>query len=57
MAKEKGMKSWAIVGAYNEHIPAAHLADHCTRFGRDMQEAEEKQLYIGHKVMKWLKSS
>lgn len=56
-AKEVGMDTWAIVGAYNQDIPAAHLADHCTKFGRDMQEAEEKQLYLGHKVMKWLKSS
>ena len=56
-AKEMGVESWAIVGAFNADIPAANIADHCTKWGKDMQDAEEKQLYLGHKVMRWLKSS
>jgi D-sedoheptulose 7-phosphate isomerase len=56
-AQEIGMSTWAIVGAYNADIPAANLADNCTKWGADMQEAEEKQLYLGHKVMRWLKNS
>lgn len=55
-AKEKGAKSWAVVGAYQD-TAAEKIADHCTKFGRDMQEAEEKQLYLCHKVMRWLKGS
>lgn len=51
------METWAIVGEFNDDIPATHIAKHSLKFGRDMQEAEEKQLYLGHKVMKWLKSS
>ena len=57
VAKEKGMRSFAIVGEFNQDCPAAVVADDCLRWGKDMQEAEEKQLYLGHKVMKWLKSS
>ena len=57
VAKEKGMKSFAIVGAFNTDCPAAVVADHCIRWGKDMQDAEERQLYLGHKVMKWLKQS
>ena len=54
-AKEKGAESWAIVGAYQD-TAAEHIADHVTKFGRDMQEAEEKQIYLGHRVMRYLKS-
>lgn len=54
---EIGMDTWAVVGAYNDDIPAAHIAKHSIKFGKDMQDAEEKQLYIGHKVMRWLKAS
>ena len=57
VAKEKGMRSFAIVGEFNQDCPAAVVADDCLRWGKDMQEAEEKQLYLGHKVMKWLKAS
>ena len=55
-AREVGAKSWAIVGGYRE-TEAEKIADHCTRYGKDMQEAEEKQLYLAHKVMRWLKHS
>ena len=55
-ARDVGAKSWAIVGAYRE-TEAQMLADHTTRFGKDMQDAEERQLYLAHKVMRWLKSS
>lgn len=54
--KEKGMKTFAIVGEFNQDCPAANIADDCIRWGKDMQDAEEKQLYLGHKVMRWLKS-
>lgn len=57
VAKEKGMKSFAIVGEFNQDCPAANVADDCIRWGKDMQDAEEKQLYLGHKAMRWLKSS
>lgn len=56
-AKDKGAKTYAIVGEYNTDCPAAVLADQCLRWGRDMQDAEEKQLILGHKVMRWLKNS
>lgn len=56
-ATEIGISSWAILGSYNVSMPAEALAKHVIKWGRDMQEAEEKQLYIGHRVMKWLKSS
>lgn len=55
-ARDVGAKSWAIVGAYRE-TEAEKVADNCLRFGRDMQEAEEKQIYLAHKVMRWLKDS
>lgn len=56
-AKDKGVRTFAIVGEWNVDCPAAVLADECVRWGKDMQDAEEKQLYLGHKVMRWLKAS
>lgn len=56
-AKEIGAKSFSIVGEYNVDCPAAIMADQCIRWGKDMQDAEEKQLMLGHKAMRWLKSS
>jgi D-sedoheptulose 7-phosphate isomerase len=56
-AKDKGVRTFAIVGEWNVDCPAAVLADECVRWGKDMQDAEEKQLYLGHKCMKWLKAS
>lgn len=55
-AREVGTKSWAIVGDYRE-TEAEKVADHFIKFGRDMQEAEEKQIYLAHRVMRWLKNS
>ena len=56
VAKDRGAEAWAIVGAYQD-TAAEHIADHCMKWGKDMQDAEEKQLYLGHKAMRWLKSS
>ena len=53
-AKEKGAAAWVIVGAYQE-TAAEKLADHTLKWGKDMQDAEEKQLYLGHKVFRYLK--
>jgi len=55
-ARDVGARSWALVGDYRE-TEAEKIADHTTKYGKDMQEAEEKQLYLAHKVMRWLKSS
>ena len=57
-AKAKGLHTWAIVGGYNgKGVPAAVLAENVLYFGKDMQDAEERQIYIGHGVMRWLRSS
>jgi D-sedoheptulose 7-phosphate isomerase len=56
-AKGMGVRTFAILGEYNVDCPAATLAEDCIRWGKDMQDAEEKQLYLGHKVMRWLKNS
>lgn len=57
-AKEKGIATWAIMGDFGARQgPCFALADNSSTWGKTMQEAEEKQLYIGHKVMQWLKSS
>ena len=55
-AKVLGVESWAILGDYQE-TQAEKIADNVTKFGRDMQEAEEKQIFLGHRVMRWLKNS
>ena len=57
VAKEKGMATFAVVGGFSVDCPAAILADDCIKWGKDMQDAEEKQLYLGHKAMRWLKNS
>jgi D-sedoheptulose 7-phosphate isomerase len=53
-AKEMGMQTASIFGGYNNHSSAAdiHIQE-----GADMQAAERHQITIGHRAMKWLKSS
>ena len=53
-AKEKGMETWAIVGAYQK-TRAEGLADNTIKSGEDMQSAERHQITIGHRLMKWLR--
>ena len=57
MAKRKGASTFAIVGAFNTEMPAEMLADYCIKVGQDMQEAEERQLSLGHEAMRCLKNS
>lgn len=54
-AEKIGMESFALLGNFNESMPAADMAGECTKFGRDMQEAEERQLYMGHAAMRKIK--
>lgn len=54
-AKKKGMVVWAIVGS--PHSKASRLAHFTIEGGVDMQDAEEKQLLIGHEVMRCLSVS
>lgn len=55
-AKEKGMETWVMIGEYSKGSPADQLADHTIYFGKDMQQAEERQLYIGHSAMRAIKN-
>lgn len=57
-AKEIGMESWAILGREiaGKDCPAAKLADYRLFFGKDMQDAEERQLYLGHEAMRNIKA-
>jgi D-sedoheptulose 7-phosphate isomerase len=52
IAKVKGMKTVAVLGAYNE--PLLH-PDVLVLGGEDMQKAEEHQIVWGHEVMKNLR--
>lgn len=54
-AKKVGMQSWAITGAYHDGFPCITLADRCTQYGKDMQDSEQRQIQLGHHVMKTLK--
>ena len=56
IARDKGMVTYAIVGAFNERPDAAAHADYCTALGKDMQEAEEQQLWLGHEAMRSLRT-
>ena len=56
MAKSLSMDTFSIVGEFNDAPPAAILASRCIKFGKTMQEAEEKQLVLGHKAMLWIKA-
>lgn len=49
---EKEMDVWAIVGAYNQHNygPAVNVIAE----GQNMQHAEERQLEIGHELLRLL---
>lgn len=50
VAKEIGMKSWAILGLHGGK--ASVLADEILFKSDDMQAAEERQLHIGHEIYK-----
>lgn len=55
-AKEKGLSTYAVVGAWQSVLPpACEIADVALRLGTDMQDAEEWQLRIGHEAMKALR--
>ena len=55
-AKARGLVVWAIVGAYHLQPSGAQRHAHfCIARGRDMQEAEEAQIGIGHALMRALK--
>lgn len=54
-AKNVGMKSWAITGAYHDGFPCSTLSDHCTQYGKDMQDAEQRQIQLGHHVLSILR--
>lgn len=57
-AHAKYMDTWAIVGLFTEGMPpAARLAKNCTCEGIDMQDAENAQLKLGHRAMRWLKTN
>jgi len=56
-ARELGVKSWGLFGAWNGLHAMAKLADCCIIFGKDMQEAEDHQLTVGHDVLRWLKAN
>ncbi len=53
-AKAKGMATWAVFGAYNDHSKLD--VDILTLGGDDMQEAEQHQLAWGHELMKSLRA-
>lgn len=53
-AKDRGMTTMALFGAYNEHD--GFCIDILTTSGDDMQEAEEHQIAWGHEVMRRLKA-
>ena len=57
-AKDKSVATWAVLGDFGSREGFCYaLADHSTTWGKTMQEAEERQLYLGHKVMQWLKQT
>ena len=51
-ASEKAMRVWAIVGAYNQNHYGPLVNVIAT--GQNMQEAEERQLEIGHELLRLL---
>lgn len=53
-ARAKGMVTWAIVGRERD-TPAALAADKSLANGDDMQDAEQAQLYLGHKIMRLIR--
>lgn len=54
MAKQKGMTTFGLFGAYNE-LDEMATADFLSLAGDDMQEAEEAQVAWGHEIMRSLK--
>lgn len=55
LARDKGIGTYLITGRFNPTPEAALHADHVTALGKDMQEAEEQQLWLGHEAMRSLK--
>lgn len=56
-AKDIGMASWTLTGAYHDGFPVKELSDHCTQFGSDMQDAEQRQVYQGHVAMRAIRGT
>lgn len=55
VAKARGARTYAILGARAVDSPAAKIADVAMCQGSDMQAAEEAQLEIGHELMRILR--
>lgn len=56
-ARALGMKTGGVFGAWNGMHEMMQLADCCVVFGKDMQDAEDHQLTVGHEVLRWLKAN
>lgn len=52
-ANKMGMRTWLITGDYDSGLaPAKDIAGHVIRLGANMQEAEEAQLRVSHRLMR-----
>ena len=51
-ADKIGMDTFAITGSFNDPNVCTQMAKGNLRMGRDMQEAEEAQVHLGHTVMR-----
>jgi len=54
-AEKLQMDSFAIIGNYGAKSGAEEMANDCLKMGRNMQEAEEQQVYLGHAAMRKIK--
>lgn len=52
-----GMTTWGVFGGYNGHSCSTTHTDILTLSGENMQEAEERQLVWGHRIMRRLKAA
>lgn len=55
-AEDKGMTVVAVTGTFSKPNQADAMSKMCIRMGATMQEAEERQIELGHKIMLELKN-
>ena len=56
-AKLQKMTTWLLTGEFGDPTKAAPFCDKIMRWGKTMQEAEERQIYTGHRAMFWIREN
>jgi len=54
-AKLIGMRTWLLTGEFGDPSAAEPFCTKVLRWGATMQEAEERQIHLGHRASAWIR--